>query len=118
MTKKSMLTPHAVAWAAQRTLRDEALLPPRSADEIEALEEEFGVYPAPTMSASMALKMAVGKHDLPQVAPKAIFGPLGGQIQEELGMAARKGKEIPPAMWDKMKSDRKQAENERARAKK
>ena len=118
MTKRSMITPHAVACAAKKTLADEGLIPAACPDAIADLEEEIGLYPMPSMSAAVALKMAKGEGPLPQTTPPIAFAGLGCQIKEEMGMAARKGKEeIPPAIWARMKVDRKNAEDERARKK-
>lgn len=113
-----MLSRHTIAQAAQHTLRDEGVLPPISADDVEALEEEFGVYPFGSMSVSKSLKIANGELQPPKIAPILPFAELDEKIQEGLGIAARGGSAIPPEMWAKMLSDRKKAEDERNRGKK
>ena len=110
---KKRPTAHETAIAAYQTLKDEGLLPPRTPEEIAALEEEFGRYPKSKMSAEVALKYAKGLIPLPAVTPPAAFPELKGTIEQEFGIAARGGSEIPPAVWEKMKQDREKARHDR-----
>jgi hypothetical protein len=111
MPKKRNLTDRDVARAAFHTLKDEGLLLPQSADDVTALEEEFGTYPKGKMNAADALKVARGDAPPPKIIPPAPFNELKGKIKEELGLAARKGSDIPADMWARMKADRKKAQD-------
>ncbi|MDP3072854.1 MAG: hypothetical protein Q8N18_21360 [Opitutaceae bacterium] len=115
MAKKKNLTDHEVARAAYHTLKDEGLVPPQSADEIAALEGEFGVYPKPKVSAASVLKMAKGEAPMPEIAAGTPFPELKSKIKEELGLAARKGGDISAEVWAKMKTDRAKAQHERSK---
>ena len=112
MPRKRKLTDPEVARTAYHTLKDEGVLPPTTEEEVAALEDEFGVYPKSKMSAREALNIAKGLSPKPEIAPPAAFAELRGKIKEELGLAARKGEEIPPEVWEKMKADRRKARNE------
>ena len=114
MPKKRNLTDHDVARAVYHTLKDEGLIPPRSADEIAALEDEFGIYPKSTMNAAGVLKQAKGEARLPTIEPATLFPELRSKIGDELGLAARKGSDIPPEVWAKMKADRAKAQHEQS----
>lgn len=112
MPRRRKLTDEEVARTAYHTLKDEGILPPGTEEEVAALEEEFGVYPKSKMSARDALNIAAGIVPKPAIRPAAPFVELQGKIKEELGLAARKGEDIPAAVWEKMKADRKKARNE------
>lgn len=114
MAKKRNLTDHQVAYAAYHTLKDEGLLPPLSSEEIAALEDEFGTYPKAKMTAADALKIAKGTTPVPKVVTASPFAELKGQIKAELGLAARKGGEIPAEVWAKMEAHRKKAQDEQS----
>ncbi|MCB1104680.1 MAG: hypothetical protein KDK74_08120 [Cephaloticoccus sp.] len=108
-------TTHQAALAAYHTLKDEGLLPPCTAEEIAALEEEIGLYPKPPLTAEAALKYAKGLVPLPEISPPATFTELHYTIEQEFGIAARGSSDIPEAVWAKMKQDRKEARHGRAK---
>lgn len=112
MANKRIPTEHEAAVAAYQTLKDEGLLPPQSADEVANLEEEFGRYPKSKLSAAAALKFAKEHATLPAIKAPAPFAELSGTINYELGVAARKGSDIPAEVWTKMKADRRKAQEE------
>jgi hypothetical protein len=112
MAKKRPPTEHEAATAAYHTLKDEGLLPPRSTDDVAQLEEEFGCYPKSAMNAADALKLAKGQSPLPKAQLPTPFADLNAVINQDLGIAARKGSEIPADVWAKMKADRVKSRDE------
>jgi hypothetical protein len=108
MGHKKKPTQHDAIVAAYHTLRDEGLLPPISADDIAALEEEFGVYPPTKLDPAKAIQPIASLTEVPAV-------PCDSAIDESMGMAARGGEEIPPEIKERMKQDRSRARHERSK---
>lgn len=113
MSSRKKPSDRELTGAVFHTLKDEGLLLPKSPEEVEALEQEFGKYPKTKLNPEDALRIAktVESHSESVIAPEvAQFSQF---IEREFGVAARKGAPIPPEVWAKMRADRKKAEEER-----
>jgi hypothetical protein len=109
--RKKPLTEKEIVEAAYHTIKSEGLLPPETLHAIELLEEEFGVFP----KGGIAFYQFTAFVKAQESPDQSKHGPseeaaFKCSIQKELGIAARKGAEIPPNIWKLMTADREAAE--------
>ncbi len=107
------LSGEEVEAALDATLRDQALLFPRTTNDVTNIEAEVDLEDVPTPDSNRFRQFLRDRASKKIVRLENKASSLESEIAENLAMAARNGGEIPAEVRTRMDADRKRAEKSR-----